>query len=592
MIRKLLIASTLALLFACPNNDDDDDTTPPPPPPPPTPVDGGPIEFTCEDLVDCGRDLYFSLRCSNCHAPDGTGNAQAGGPNILGRTADDIRREVIEPCVTNEIGTCHPLKLPDLRAGAPEELAAYIEFLGGALPPADPGPPCTLDPGAICTVMGNGQSGNIPGDGITGRAQRMFWPQNTAVDPTGRLVATDWNNYLMRRLEVTNCVDADGNACDLATDPGCDCPITNIVGTSELGDTCSTDSGAGRILASQSSMNHPVGIHFRSNGDMILYGWHQWKIKYMHPEGQDAYGPMYCVWGNDRGFSGDGNPAGTGRGLEMPPMSTPVRFNLPSSAVEDNAGNWYVSDQANVRIRIIPRDADDVDDSGFMWAASRRNNIISTWAGGEPRDPVTGDHAVTNREYSNSGDGGPITQATFSVQFGFDALPQLRLAIDNDRNFMYVADAENGRIRRIDLNQNPPIIDTYAGCIGTEARGDLPDEEATGCYTTATGTTATRARLYRPADVDLIPDGSGDIVVTDVYNNCIRIVRFSDQTIHTVAGQCGARTYGYSGDGGPAIDAQLSEPGGAGVASDRTIYIADTLNHRIRRVNPRPNGQP
>src|SRR5687767_2250948 len=128
MIRKLLFACTIAGLFACPSSDDDD--MQPPPPPPPTPVDGGPIEFTCPDLVECGRDLYFSLRCSNCHAPDGTGNAQAGGPNILGRNADDIRREVIEPCEgTPEIGTCHPLKLPDLRPGAPEELAAYIEFL-------------------------------------------------------------------------------------------------------------------------------------------------------------------------------------------------------------------------------------------------------------------------------------------------------------------------------------------------------------------------------------------------------------------------------------------------------------------------------
>jgi hypothetical protein len=591
MMRKLLLGFTVAALFGCPSSDDDDMQPPPPPPPP---VDGGPIEFTCPDptLVDCGRDLYFSLRCSNCHAPDGTGNAQAGGPNILGRTAADIVREVVEPCENaGEIGSCHPLKLPDLRAGAPEELAAYLEFLNSNQPPANPGPPCTLDPGAICTVMGSGQSGNIPGDGITGRAQRMFWPQNATVDPRGRLIATDWNNYLIRRLETTECVDENSMPCDLAENPGCDCPITNIVGTSALGDTCSTDSGAGRVLAVQSAMNHPVGVHFQPNGDMILYGWHQWKIKYLPAEG-DGFGPMYCVWGHDRGFSGDGHPAGTGRGLEMPPQSTPVRFNLPSSAVEDDDGNWYVSDQANLRIRIIPRDADDVDTSGFEWARSRRNNIIRTWSGGEPLDPVTGDHAITNREYTNSGDGGPAENATYNVQFGFDALPQLRMAIDNDRNFLYIADAENGRIRRVDLNLDPPIIDTYAGCVGTDQRADIPDEPSSGCWTTATGTIATRARLFRPADVDLIPDGSGDILVTDVYNNCIRIVRFSDQTIHTVAGECGERTYGYSGDGGPAVEAQLSEPGGAGAAPDRTIYIADTLNHRIRRVNPRPNGMP
>jgi hypothetical protein len=586
MIRKLLLS--LVLVFGCP--DSDDGMTPPPPPP--VPVDAGPIEFTCPDLVDCGRDLYFSLRCSNCHAPDGTGNAQAGGPNILGRSVEDLMTEIVEPCEGGaEIGTCHPLKLPDLRPGTIEAIVAYLEFLLMNQPPADPGPPCTDEPGAICTVMGSGRSGNIPGDGVTGRAQLMFWPQNAEVDPQGRLVATDWNNYLIRRLEQTDCVDAAGAACDLATNPACDCPITNIVGTSALGDTCSAESGAGRVLAKDSEMNHPVGVHFRENGDMILYGWHQWKIKYLPAEG-DAFGPMVCLWGNDRGFTGDGNPAGTGLGLENPPQSTPVRFNLPSSAIEDDDGNWYVSDQANLRIRIIRRDADDVDASGYAWASSRWNNIIDTWGGGEPIDPITGDHAITNREYTNSGDGGPVSQATFNVQFGFDALPQLRMAIDRDRNFMYVADAENGRIRRIDLNQDPPIIDTYAGCVGTEARSELPDDESSGCWTTATATIATRARLYRPADVDVIPDGSGDILITDVYNNCIRIVRFSDQTIHTVAGICGEDMYGYGGDGGPATEAQLSEPGGAGAGPDRTVYIADTLNHRIRRVNPRPNGMP
>src|SRR5262249_24555069 len=149
--------------------------------------------------------------------------------------------------------------------------------------------------------------------------------------------------------------------------------------------------------------------------------------------------------------------------------------------------------------------------------------------------------------------------------------PQFRMAMDRQRNLLYVADSENSRIRVIDLNKTPATIDTFAGG-GDDLMADHID--------------ARKAMLRRPADVDIVPDGSGDGLITDTFNHCVRIVEFSTRIIHTVAGTCGPEQGGYAGDGGPALLAQLHEPGGSGIAPDRTIYIADTLNHRIRQVNP------
>jgi hypothetical protein len=85
-------------------------------------------------------------------------------------------------------------------------------------------------------------------------------------------------------------------------------------------------------------------------------------------------------------------------------------------------------------------------------------------------------------------------------------------------------------------------------------------------------------------------DASGNLYIADTYNSCIRRVDTLG-TIATVAGRCGPFAYGdrstgpgFTGDGGPAIAAQLSHPHGVAVGVDGTLYIADTGNSRVRRV--------
>ena len=203
--------------------------------------------------------------------------------------------------------------------------------------------------------------------------------------------------------------------------------------------------------------------------------------------------------------------------------ATQARFGRITGLAVDPAGNVYVADAESNRIR-------RVDASG----------TIETFAG-------TG-------EFGWDGDGGPATAATLTAMAG--------LAADGNGN-LYVADTWADRIRKIDADGR---ISTIAGT-GVEGRaGD--------------GSPAIEAQLNRPRGVAI--DESGIIYVADTANHLVRRVD-PDGTISTFAGN-GDR--GYSGDGGLATDAKLSEP--HGVAIDRTgnVYIADTRNRSVRKVDP------
>ena len=95
------------------------------------------------------------------------------------------------------------------------------------------------------------------------------------------------------------------------------------------------------------------------------------------------------------------------------------------------------------------------------------------------------------------------------------------------------------------------------------------------------GGPATQAVLNNP--FDLAFDAAGNLIFSDTFNHCIRRVDARSGVISTLAGT-GER--GYAGDGGPAIRAQLNEPYGVVVDRAGTIYFADRLNRRVRRIDP------
>ena len=139
-----------------------------------------------------------------------------------------------------------------------------------------------------------------------------------------------------------------------------------------------------------------------------------------------------------------------------------------------------------------------------------------------------------------------------------------RVAVDSARNF-YIADTGNHVIRMVTFSTG--IISVIAG---TQTAGYSGD-----------GGAATSAELDLPHGIAV--DSSGNLFFADTGNNVVREVIASTSLIATVAGT-GAP--GYSGDRGPATQATLLGPEGVALDSSGALYIADTGNNRIRRVDP------
>jgi uncharacterized protein (TIGR03437 family) len=152
-----------------------------------------------------------------------------------------------------------------------------------------------------------------------------------------------------------------------------------------------------------------------------------------------------------------------------------------------------------------------------------------------------------------TGDGGLATSAQFKYPSG--------IAVDNLGN-LYVADRDASVVRRISA---AGIIATVAGTGVAGYSGD--------------GGVATAAQLNQPAG--LAVDGNGNLYVADAGNNCIRQV--AGGNIATVAG---TGNPGYTGDGGLATSAGLNGPEGVAVDASGNLYIADTIDDRVRKVAP------
>jgi sugar lactone lactonase YvrE len=280
-------------------------------------------------------------------------------------------------------------------------------------------------------------------------------------------------------------------------------------------------------------------------------------------------------------FTGDGGPA------------TEASLNVPLDLVVRGDGSLYVADTHNGRVREIGR-----------------NGVITTVAGGgrKARDGARAGDAYLGWVYAialvpdgslyigNTDDvvrqidprGFVITVAgdgwhdiSGGSRLGPDGVPATKsslnhpagLALDVDGS-LYIADAYNNRIRVVDRTG---VIETFAG------RG-RPGQEGSGVYS-GDGGPATEADIATPMGLAVGEDGS--LYIADCDNHRIRRVS-PDGVIMTVAGDGweGERGEGrHAGDGGPATRASLNFPADVAPGPDGSLYIADTGNHRIRRVD-------
>lgn len=203
-------------------------------------------------------------------------------------------------------------------------------------------------------------------------------------------------------------------------------------------------------------------------------------------------------------------------------LAVEAQLNRPQGIATDRRGNLYIADTENHRVR-------KVTPAG----------IIST---------VAGDGQAGMR-----GDGGPAEFARLNLPFG--------VAVDREDN-LYIADLGNHRVRKVDAGG------TMTTVAGTGIKGSLGKE----------GGPATETQLMSPRNVTV--DAAGNLYISEFEGHRVRKVA-KDGAITTVAGLGVA---GLGGDGDDARKAQLSFPAGLAVDSAGTLYIADSQNHRVRRV--------
>ena len=219
------------------------------------------------------------------------------------------------------------------------------------------------------------------------------------------------------------------------------------------------------------------------------------------------------------GFTGDGGPAAN------------AELNVPIGLCLDAAGNLYIGDYGNQRIRKI----------------NKATGIITTIAG-------TGVSGF-------SGDGGPALNASFNGPY--------YMCIDNSKNFLYFTDFWNNRIRCIDLSTG--LISTIAG-------------DGTLNYVSG-GNAKTMGML--PGGLTL--DASGNIFFSQhngpLFSLTTNIVCKLDMSTGIVTTIAGDGQYIFAGDGGPAINASLANPMGLSLDAAGNLYIADNFNQRIRKID-------
>ena len=302
------------------------------------------------------------------------------------------------------------------------------------------------------------------------------------------------------QLSGTNLPHSNGGTNKPSYNPNI---ITTIAGAGGVGFI--GDGGP----ATQSALFYPCDVAVGGGGNVLIADQYNNRIRQVDTNGIIRTVAGIGSSGGIGSYSGDGSAA------------TSAGINLPTGLATDPAGNYYIADSWNNRIRKVDT-----------------NGMISTVAG------------TNGRAYSGDGSLAVNANLNYPANIALDTLGNL-----------FIADASNNCIRKVD---GSGIITTV---VGTGVAGYSGD-----------GGLAVSAKLSAPTGVAL--DGQGNLFVADLGNNRIRLVNPAG-VISTLAGN-GLAT--FQGDGGAAINASLNQPDDILADGFGQVYFSDSANSRIRLI--------
>ena len=444
-------------------------------------------------------------------------------------------------------------------------------------------------PGMMFTYAGGGA-----GDGGRARGAGLSYPGPMAFDAAGNLYVADVLFGRIRRIAPTGMISSvAGNAELPEYQPDTNGPVP----WSHSGSCWGVDCGDGGP-AIKAPLSHPNDVAFDPAGNLYVADAGDDRVRKIDSRGTISTvagggSPAFCdpvklaLYPSDAPFLrrlGDGGPA--------------TRACLfPTAVAADGHGNLYIADATLCRVRRVDAltgiittvagngtcldggdggpasaallnqpDSLSFDQAGRLYIAQwgdgriRRigtNGVIETVAGGGTCQPD---------QDLDSGDGGPARRATLCGP------ASVRLDVAGD---LYVADRSGDRVRRVDAATG--VITTIAGDGAPVYGGD--------------GGLATAAGVPQPDGVAV--DSGGNVFVSQ-WSDRVRRVDHTTRDISTYAGNGSGPDAipnapglgdGYSGDGLPATAATLQFPQAIAVGPDDSVYIADTYNNRVRRVD-------
>ncbi len=345
--------------------------------------------------------------------------------------------------------------------------------------------------GEISDVAGTGTAG-YSGDNAPALEAELNLPSALVFDADGSLYIADSGNHVVRKI------DSEG-------------VISTVVGNGTAGSEGNNTAGV------DAQLNNPQGLAFDSAGRLYISDTNNHQIRWL-----DTDGTLYLLAGNKEGFAGDNDQ------LEK------VRLSYSKGLAFNAQGRLFIADSGNHRIR-------------FLNAQSQLETVAGEGTPGF------------------SGDGGAATKAHLRKPH--------RISFDKN-GVLYIADSDNHRIRQVENG----MISTIAGSGPTEvangAYGLLQGEGSLAALNTPYGLLASEDKIY----------------IADSRNQRIRALTPSTETsrgIKTIAGsgKTGLRQGGFAGERVAALQARLNVPSAVAVDSQGKTYIADTANHRIRQID-------